>query len=1098
MVLLVHSVTATSYYDYAVVGTSGQNGFAGFGDRPSINAYGAVAFVGQTANGEALYLVDSPGQAPRQVGVQSGASFGRAVHLNDACDVLARDSVTFTSALKDWACDGSGLRQVIARGAYPSSYPYSVVNAYATLNNSRQIVFTARPYAQNPTTTLLITTSVLATNSLTFSGNLVLYPMISESGHVVLRNGNLTTDPIRLFSFNLQSSDLVSAGFSSVGRSPGIGEDDSAVGFCGDRGSGQGIFLSFKNQGGGRSVFRVVGENAGLGGPNPELGTNSSGAPIYFSSFDTDSRVGVVQFSSKAGSLTSATFLVSFVGTPNAPSGPGSSSSFTHTKGLWVARVDCDAAAAPRVLEIRPAIQVGDPVGASTLLDLGVFDPIAKVAAGPATYCDNARWDHRLVFYASTSSGAAIVRAESIEGKVYFRQAAKEALLYGPDDDINQPLGVKPDPALLQNQLPLGKGLVADGVTPLLMQFRLLHPPSTPTAYTISLQTEGGSISNLSDHLWVLNGSDFVKSDHLVLSAAYPTGFCYLSGIKSDELVVDPNTVSASVAVTVESAPGTACPQSFQVARPPIVLVHGYYSDQNTWSPGFYDVLAAARPSGFVQKVEYGVRIKPDGSRDSTENTFGALSNLAWELHNSLLPLETPSATLRADWAFTRYDLVAHSQGGVLARFLSMRPGPSWQAARSPDNCYRGRFHRVITLNSPHNGSVIPYYLKERPAYPLAPLMYLLKAPPLSKLLQPKFNPYGDQMKGANNLALDSAIPFHALKTTLEGVDPPSSINCFRNPYFMYGPELCIPGVGSTLLPHGSDGIVDYDSMGGGPGTKTSALVGVEISHCPPELVFGVLPDNTATRSQAVASRVVGLLDGGDAEFGPFVNPFFDSVRKLQIDTLLLTFKIVKALPDIIKKLAIPGAKALSCFDFGVEPRPAEPITSPVQWVCSVYGPNGVTSDGTSIIAVTNDPTRVRVCVDNAVLGTVVLQAAYLTTNSTVVYAMPAVVLDRPVGTNMVGIMIDPSEVTLSPGDSVQPVLWGVFDNGQTSETLLASRSTLGADIFGHSSCFSQHQRQREPSGPRVCHDHRSLCRLYEPNGRYRGGISHGAPVEHL
>lgn len=1026
--MLTNVALANSDYDYAVLAASGSAGFTGFGDRPSINAQGAVAFVGVTASGESVYVVNGPGQPARQVAFQSGAVFGRAALINDACDVLARNTVTYVSALKTWSCNGSGLKRVVAMGAYPSTHPYSVVNTWASINNLGKIAFSARPYSSNPSTTLLVTDDGGASQNVSFTGNLLLYPRVSDSGHVVLRTGNLTSDPIRLYTFNLLSSEIISVGFSSVGRSPGIGDDDSAVGFCGDRGSGAGVFLSLKGQAGGRSILRVVGENNGTGGPNPELGTNASGAPIYFASFDTDSRVGLVQFASSPGSLANSSLLISFVGTPNAVSSSGSSNTFTNMKGLWVARVDFDATSIPRLTGVRPCIQIGDPIGAATLLDIGVFDPISKIAASGAGYLTGSGWDHRVAFWASTTAGSAIVRAESIEAKVTLLQATKEVLLYSPDDGIEDPLKVKPDFDLLQRQPPVSKGLVADGVTPLLIQFRLLHPPTNSTAYTIALQTNEGTISNLADHLWVLSGDGFVRSNQVFLSTSYPTGFCYISGIKSEALTLNPGVTSAKVEIAFESAPGTGCPQQFEVAKPPIVLVHGYGSDQTTWSDGFMSILSASRPPSFVQKVEYGVKLLPNGKRDNTENTAGPFRNLAWLLNNSLLTLESPSTPLRTNWAFTRYSIVAHSQGGLLCRFLSLTDGPTWQRASSSRTFYRSRFERVITLNSPHNGSVIPYYLNRRGG--LVPWI-------LKNLLREKFSPFGDQVVAMNALQLDPRVRFHTIRTTLAGGQPPSLFNCAQ-PYPLIGKEFCLPFVGSIILPRGSDGIVDFDSMSGGPATKCTTITGRDISHCPPELIFGVSPDSTATRSGEVAKRVATLLDGPDLAFGQFENPAnLDPVRKAQIDVLATTFKIVGYINIINKVISKPGRAPKDgdeCFSFRLEPRDTEPLSSDIGWYCEAYGADGVTQAGLTVTPDTNDVQGVRVCVDTAVRGTVVLYGSYLSTNQTIVYATPVVVTDRPMGSNMVDIAIEPSEVTLSPGDALDLVLWGVFDNGQVGQ----------------------------------------------------------------
>src|SRR5205823_1322993 len=128
---------------------------------------------------------------------------------------------------------------------------------------------------------------------------------------------------------------------------------------------------------------------------------------------------------------------------------------------------------------------------------------------------------------------------------------------------------------------------------------------------------------------------------------------------------------------------------------------------------------------------------------DTTDNRDGALEYLAPKLDVELTKLvESPQSEWHQRWAFTRYNIVGHSQGGLLVRMLCTSKDPpslAFKSFRSDNNAYRGRFHRVITLNAPHNGSTFAHYcLKEEQAGHLIPTGLRVAG-----VLQDKFDPFG-------------------------------------------------------------------------------------------------------------------------------------------------------------------------------------------------------------------------------------------------------------------------------------------------------------------------------------------------------------------
>ena len=72
------------------------------------------------------------------------------------------------------------------------------------------------------------------------------HPMMADDGHIVTRGVN-STDPILMFPYVLGASTTIAStaqGFTALGASPGITPDGKIIAFAGDRGHGNGIFLS--------------------------------------------------------------------------------------------------------------------------------------------------------------------------------------------------------------------------------------------------------------------------------------------------------------------------------------------------------------------------------------------------------------------------------------------------------------------------------------------------------------------------------------------------------------------------------------------------------------------------------------------------------------------------------------------------------------------------------------------------------------------------------------------------------------------------------------------------------------------------------------
>jgi hypothetical protein len=467
------------FYQLDVVAESGQDGLTGMGDNVSLNDDGTVAFVGQTASplpvGEGVFVRRISDAAPINItpGFQSSTRvFGRAVQINNNNQVAARDRTTGSpppSLVRIWNADSPGSFTTVARGGFASD-PFNSVLAFPSLNNnvtatstSGALNYVFGSLANTTLADLLVTPNAIPVTTLITTRNeifrVIQRPLIADDGKIIMRTGNLASDPIVLFNAFLgvdatiaDNAFAVAPALPVFGRSPGISDDGVAVAFYADLTNltkaqmiqtnvGPGIFISLNDGSANRKIVRVTGRqvedvfNAGnLDGIcdsnevciNAELGVDATGRIINFADplvnrYDKDSRVAVSHLALGAAGVEDDTFVVSFIATPNRSHEAGT---FSDKKGIWTVRVDVkkleDGSLNYEVSRPVPVIQVDDKIGNRIITDVAVHDQLAGV---PKDETGAARvqhpGDHRVAFWASTLVGATagqiVVRATQID-----------------------------------------------------------------------------------------------------------------------------------------------------------------------------------------------------------------------------------------------------------------------------------------------------------------------------------------------------------------------------------------------------------------------------------------------------------------------------------------------------------------------------------------------------------------------------------------------------------------------------------------------------------------------------------------------------------
>lgn len=440
------TVISGKTYRFDIVAEAGQGSLTDVSQSPSLNDKGVVAFTGVTAAGNGIYLSDVSGATLRNITsafTSPSRVFTPSSQINNTNQVVAHDRLTDASGLhhllRRW--DGSPMNPqpsfIIAGANFVGFNDFDVIYPFAGINNNNQAAFNAQKKTGPTTTEELVTGSRPSFNRLPLpNAAAALRPMVADDGRVVVRAGGLTTHPILLYQYNLTSPVSIASsttGFTTLGRSPGISDDGEVVAFYGVNAAGAGIFISL-DLGGTRQFFRIAGgrqvEDLPVPGGNDdgvcdtgenctagELGFTAAGAALSFSSFDADSRVAVAHESFAPGGIENDTLVVSFIGTPS-----GASSSpplFSNQKGLWTIRVDVKLEAGSVMIKpftAIPVIQVNDTIATKTVTNVAVYDQIANALTDDAGNSrTQQRGDHKVAFWAATTSGNIIVRGSHLD-----------------------------------------------------------------------------------------------------------------------------------------------------------------------------------------------------------------------------------------------------------------------------------------------------------------------------------------------------------------------------------------------------------------------------------------------------------------------------------------------------------------------------------------------------------------------------------------------------------------------------------------------------------------------------------------------------------
>lgn len=432
------------FYNHEVVAASTSNMIVYEG--PSINDFGDVAFSGKNSNTPAVFL-GKVGQPTIQYFTGGSSAFdavARQVHLNNSGHVLT-NFFTFAGSARHYLRRITAVEtSTILASSDPSFNDFSSIldNSFA-MNGDGESVFIAQTGTGTPT---LRTGERPVFSSLSPATGILTAPAISDFGDIVARAGSTTGSPLRLYNYSFGTPTIIASaadGFTSIGQSPGISTYFANVivfyGVLNQAGAdaigtnpGPGIFASIEvdKKKKSRRIVRLTGrlieDNAASGGNDDgvcdggetciqgELGFNQAGNPIFFSGYDSLSRVAVAHQSVGAAGIEDDIFVVSFAAAPNIandrPERP-----FSNQFGIWTITTQIKRIGGvlkEQVAVALPVVQYGDVIDGRTITELGVYDQIASVRDTPST--NDIPGGHRLAFYAGSNTGNMIIRANQI------------------------------------------------------------------------------------------------------------------------------------------------------------------------------------------------------------------------------------------------------------------------------------------------------------------------------------------------------------------------------------------------------------------------------------------------------------------------------------------------------------------------------------------------------------------------------------------------------------------------------------------------------------------------------------------------------------
>ena len=240
------------------------------------------------------------------------------------------------------------------------------------------------------------------------------------------------------------------------------------------------------------------------------------------------------------------------------------------------------------------------------------------------------------------------------------------------------------DPALIAASTSVAVGAAADGATRLVIRY------AAPSAGQVTFGLASGDPANEGGFL--ATGSTGPAGSVTVPTAPVDGGFLAFAvylvppdfNLPSGYETAHDRPLDLTATFTPAGGqPASPVALALRLYRPPIVLLHGLWSNSSVWTMPLLDLTYLDIPTPLA---DY---------RDTNADRFSVNLLVPYTAINNVLAWDRGRRI-----AATRADFIAHSMGGVLAR--------QWVASSSyaaPTNFNAGDMHKLITLDTPHLGA---------------------------------------------------------------------------------------------------------------------------------------------------------------------------------------------------------------------------------------------------------------------------------------------------------------------------------------------------------------------------------------------------------
>ncbi|HET9184453.1 MAG TPA: hypothetical protein VFP59_20210 [Candidatus Angelobacter sp.] len=277
------------------------------------------------------------------------------------------------------------------------------------------------------------------------------------------------------------------------------------------------------------------------------------------------------------------------------------------------------------------------------------------------------------------------------------------------------------------------RGIAADGVSQVVVKvpaveagdqytFTILNDQGSPSA----LPDEDGAIGNPGDTSLQITQN---KQTQIVVPAVATRSGPYAFAIyrapldfARDGVIADDGLASRSITIQV-SVNGTDTDIPVTIVRPPLVLIHGLWSDWQTAWNAFAPLVSGPNvvdPRFSVLRANYNSLVGPQIQSSTPAYPAGDLqtaraNSLGFEFNASavldqmaqwLQTFRSGTNPARIPVAAAQFDVVAHSMGGDIALTL-----PLLNRFQSTSNFLLGAIHKIVTIGTPHLGSPLPSHV---------------------------------------------------------------------------------------------------------------------------------------------------------------------------------------------------------------------------------------------------------------------------------------------------------------------------------------------------------------------------------------------------